>query len=154
MTITSADLMSVGKVALAIGGGAVIAYGARELGKIGGAWLHDQYKQWTSKTITQNPELIGGVAGSVLVASLLKKDTSLITTMILSSILLSTLAINKINLSALHQITNQCIMDVGRVCFFSGLVAIAGARYIGPGWGTLLGLCAVYALSQQKKSVE
>ncbi len=63
MKITSADLMSVGKVAFAIGGGAVIACGARELGKIGGTWFNDQYKQWTNKTLTKTPELMGGMAG-------------------------------------------------------------------------------------------
>ena len=146
--------MSVGKVAFAVGGGAAIAYGANVFGKIGGTWVNEQAKAWTEKTFVQNPELIGGMAGSVLVASLLKKDTSLLATMILASILLTTLAVKKVNLTALSTINKQSAMNIGKVVFFSGLVALAGAHFIGPGWGTLLGLGAAMHLASQKESIE
>lgn len=146
MTITATDFSSAGRVLFAIGGGAAIACGAHILGEMTGKWIAKQAKKWKYDVLELDSGLTGAVAGSVLVACRLPKNTPLLIAMMLTSILLTTLTVKKVSLCAQLGIP----YSTPKAVFFSGLIALAGARYISPAWGTFLGLAAAVQLSSSR----
>ncbi|MBS0616076.1 MAG: hypothetical protein JSR58_05945 [Verrucomicrobia bacterium] len=150
MSITSADLMSVGKIAFTVVAGAGIAFGANAIGKMAGKWIYDQSKKLGNPIDIQNPEVIGGVAGGIIAASVLKLNNSLMAAMLVASVFLTTLAAKKIELCALKNFNIEQMVEHAAPIFFSGLIALAGARFISPEWGALLGMGAAIYFSQEK----
>lgn len=115
-----------------LGAGALISWAALEMGKPMGEWFVKNTPQ--IKISKLNGQLLGGVLASAFMTSLVRNNPAFAAGAIGTAVIWTALTTKNIDLSK--------IAKVKEPIFWGALAGFAGAAFIGPGTGVLLGAAA------------